>query len=110
MAMGFAGGNRGGNAGGNASQMDRGGQSSDNAAANRGKRTPVWIMGEDKLLRPVILKLGLSDGVQTEIVEGKLKEGDKVILSTEIAGNRSAGPAQQTRAPGFGGPMGGMRR
>jgi len=108
MAMGFAGGNRNGNAGGNASQTDRGAQSS-NDTAIRGRRAPVWIMGEDKLLRPVVLKLGLTDGVQTEIVEGKLKEGDKVILSTEIAGNRSAGPAQ-TRAPGFGGPMGGMGR
>jgi hypothetical protein len=63
-------------------------------------------MGEDKMIRPVVLRLGLTDGVQTEIVEGKLKEGDKVILSTEVSGNRSASSAT-TRAPGFGGPMGG---
>ena len=60
----------------------------------------------DKLILPVVLRLGLTDGVQTEIVEGKLKEGDKVILSVEVSGNRSASPAA-TRAPGFGGPMGG---
>jgi len=103
MAMGFTAGNRGG---GNGGQINRGEQSA-NFTASRGRRTPVWIVGEDKLIRPVVLKLGLTDGVQTEIVEGKLKEGDKIILSAEIAGNRSASPASSTRAPGFGGPMGG---
>jgi HlyD family secretion protein len=77
---------------------------------NRGRRSPVWIMGPDNLIRPVVLRLGLTDGVQTEIVDGKLKEGDKVITSLEISENRSASSAT-TRAPGFGGPMGrrGMR-
>jgi HlyD family secretion protein len=114
MAMGFAGGagaaggNRGGNANGNA--MNRNGQAP-SAASNRGRRTPVWIMGEDKLIRPAVVRLGLSDGVQTEISEGNLKEGDKLILSAEIAGSRSNTSPAQNRAPGFGGPMGGgMRR
>jgi HlyD family secretion protein len=99
-AMGFTEGGRGG--GGNAT--NRYGQNG-NAASNRGRRVPVWILGEDKLIRPVVLRLGLTDGVQTEIVEGKLKDGDKVILSAEVSGNKSASPAS-TRAPGFG-PMGG---
>jgi multidrug efflux pump subunit AcrA (membrane-fusion protein) len=79
--------------------------------ANRGRRTPVWILGDDKLLRPIVLRLGLTDGVQTEITEGKLKQGDKVILSAEVSGSKAASPAT-TRPPGFGGgPMGGgMRR
>ena len=103
MAMGFNGGNRGGNANG----MNRGGQGNA-GVASRGRRVPIWIMGEDKLLRPVVVKLGLTDGVQTEIAEGKLKEGDKIILSAEVTGNRSTSSA--TRAPGFGGPMGGPIR
>ncbi len=102
MAMGFMGGNPGGN--GNA--MNRNGQAA--GGTIRGRRTPVWIVGEDKLLRPVVLKLGLTDGVLSEIVEGKLKEGDKIILSAEISGSRSSSTA--TRAPGFGGPMGPIRR
>ena len=73
---------------------------------NRGRRIPLWIIGEDKLIRPVIVKLGLTDGVLTEIVDGKLKEGDKVIVGLEYDPNRPA--ATTTRAPGFGGPMGGM--
>ena len=103
-AMGFAGGNRGGSG----SQMNRDGQSG-GGTANRGRRTPVWIMGEDKLLRPVVVKLGLTDGVTTQITDGKLKEGDKIILSAEVTGSRSAS-STTTRAPGFGGPMGPIRR
>jgi HlyD family secretion protein len=106
-AMGFAGGNR---SGGNGSRPNPGGQNS-SGMANRGRRTPVWILGDDKLLRPIVLRLGLTDGVQTEITEGKLKQGDKVILSAEVSGSKAASPAT-TRPPGFGGgPMGGgMRR
>ena len=85
--------------------MNRGGQAN-TATASRGRRTPIWILGEDKLLRPVVVRLGLTDGVLTEIADGKLKDGDKIILSTEVGGNRSTSPAA-TRAPGFGGPMGG---
>ena len=99
--MAYAGGSRSGNG----NNPNRGGQSG-NSAANRGRRTPVWIMGEDKLLRPVVLKLGLTDGVLSQIDEGKLKAGDKVILSAEVSGSRPAS-STTTRAPGFGSPMGG---
>jgi HlyD family secretion protein len=107
MRMGSGGGNRSGAGGG--SGASRAGQTG-SGGATKGRRTPVWIIGEDKLLRPVVLKLGLTDGVLSEIAEGKLKEGDKVILGVEVAGNKSASPASTTRPPGFGGPMGGMRR
>ncbi|MGD0099913.1 MAG: efflux RND transporter periplasmic adaptor subunit [Acidobacteriota bacterium] len=114
MAMGFAGGaggpggNRGGFANGNAT--NRSGQTPSAAGNNRGRRQALWIIGEDKLIRPVIVRLGLTDGVQTEITEGNLKEGDKIILSAELAGARSNNSPAQTRAPGFGGPMGGRMR
>jgi HlyD family secretion protein len=100
MAMGFAAGNRGGTA----SETLRGGESG-NEAAGRERRAPVWILGSDKLLLPIVVKLGLTDGVQTEIVAGKLKAGDKVILSAEIGAGKSTVPAS-TRGPSFGGPMG----
>jgi HlyD family secretion protein len=76
--------------------------------ANRGRRAPVWILGPDRLLRPVIVRLGLTDGITTQIEEGKLKEGDKVILALEAQSN--AATPTTTRVPGFGGPMGGPRR
>ncbi len=80
--------------------------------ARRGQRAPLWVIGQDKLLRPVVVKLGLTDGVNTQIEEGKLKEGDKIITGLEIDTNRPV--TTSTRPPGFGGPgipgMGGFRR
>jgi HlyD family secretion protein len=100
MAMGFTGGSRSNSS----AAANPNGQGT--SMAGRGRRTPIWILGSDRLLQPVVLKLGLTDGVQTEIVEGKLHEGDKVILSAEIGGNKTASPAT-TRMPGIGGmPMG----
>jgi len=57
--------------------------------------------------RPVIVRLGLTDGAQTEVVEGKLKEGDRIVVGVETDPNHTL-PASSTRPPGFGGaPMGG---
>lgn len=77
---------------------------------SRGRRVALWVLGADKTLRPVVVKLGLTDGVQTEIDPGKLKEGDKIVIGVE---GSQAKPAANmtTRPPGFGGPgMGGMGR
>jgi HlyD family secretion protein len=66
------------------------------------KRVALWVLGKNNSLAPVVAKLGLSDGVQTEIVSEKLKEGDKVIIGLESAQARTAANAS-TRPPGFGG-------
>jgi HlyD family secretion protein len=60
----------------------------------------VWVLRDNKPVR-VKVRIGVSDGSFTEIVEGELKEGDQVIL--EVIGSEGRG-----RPPG-GGP-GGMRR
>jgi HlyD family secretion protein len=100
IAMGFSGSNRG------TAAVFGNSQQNSKTLTERGRRSVVWIEGEDKdtLLRPVVLRLGLTDGVQTEIIEGKLQEGDKVILSAEV-GDKSTS-SSQTRASGFGPPMG----
>jgi HlyD family secretion protein len=97
MAMGSAGSGRGGQGGGREAAAAR---------PNRGRRVAVWIMGEDKTLLPVVARLGLTDGVETEITEGKLKEGEKVVVGMELEGNHAIAPAA-SRPPGFGAPMGG---
>jgi HlyD family secretion protein len=103
---GFGGpGGRAGAAGGTTARRD-----SSATRSSRGRRVPVWILGDDKLLRPVILRLGLTDGVSTQVEEGKLKPGDKVITGLEVDPNRPAPTSTTTRAPGFGGPMGGGPR
>jgi multidrug efflux pump subunit AcrA (membrane-fusion protein) len=72
-----------------------------------GRRAPVWVLGPDKLLEPVIVRLGITDGVDTQIEEGKLKEGDEVIVALEA---QPAAASTAARPPGFGGPVGGPRR
>jgi HlyD family secretion protein len=56
--------------------------------------------------RPVRIKVGLSDGSVTEVVEGDLKAGDALI--TEATGGEEA-PKPATTTPGAP-PGGGLRR
>ncbi len=55
----------------------------------------------------MVVKLGLSDGVYTEMSDGKLKEGDKIITGVEVDTTRTTTQAPGTRPPGFGGMPGG---
>jgi HlyD family secretion protein len=68
----------------------------------------VWVLGPDKQPQPRRVRLGITDGTATEIVEGDLKEGDTIIVSQNIgAENRQQN--NQQRPPGFGGgPRGGF--
>lgn len=55
-------------------------------------------------LQPVRLRLGITDGQNTELIEGDLEEGAEVVTNVTIAG-QSTRPAT-TAFPGFGGPGG----
>jgi len=57
---------------------------------------------ENPALKPVTVKLGISDGTNTEVIEG-LKEGDVVVVGTVSAAATAAGPAAPFGSP-FGGP------
>ena len=71
-----------------------------------GQTRVVWVMGQDGKLQSRRIKVGLTDGVSTEVVEGSLQEGEMVVTGqTLTAANRPQG--SQTPAPGFGG--GGQR-
>lgn len=56
----------------------------------------VWLLHEGKEA-PVRLKLGLSDGVFSEVLSGGLQPGDEVILEKI----RKAAPTGSGRPPGF---------
>ncbi len=45
-----------------------------------GNRTRVWVLDENKKLKPVPVRLGLNDGTNSEVVNSPLKEGDEVIV------------------------------
>jgi multidrug efflux pump subunit AcrA (membrane-fusion protein) len=65
----------------------------------------VWKI-EGKQLTPAPVKLGITDGVVSEIVSGNLQKGDKVAIPTIAANTTAQQPA--TRNPMM--PMGGGRR
>jgi HlyD family secretion protein len=78
-----------------------------------GQTRVVWVLGQDGKPQSRRIKVGLSDGSATEVVEGDLKEGEMVITGQTISGaNRNS---NQTTPPGFGnaprgGGAGGGRR
>jgi HlyD family secretion protein len=41
----------------------------------------VWVLADDGLVRPVEVGVGLSDGIVTEITEGELEPGAKVVAT-----------------------------
>ncbi len=54
------------------------------SAGRRGNSRTVWVAGEDKLLRPVRIEVGLNDGIATEIVSGDLAEGTAVVTGSSV--------------------------
>ncbi|HEV2834241.1 MAG TPA: efflux RND transporter periplasmic adaptor subunit [Pyrinomonadaceae bacterium] len=123
-----AGNSGGGNAGGQGQGRRRAqGQQGDNAQGGNdsnfapasapvlpGQTRIVWVLGQDGNPQPRRIKVGLSDGAATEVVEGNLNEGDMVITGQTVSG--SSATSTQTRPPGFGnaprtgGGFGGGRR
>jgi HlyD family secretion protein len=71
-----------------------------------GQTRRVWVLGADGKPQPRRIKIGLTDGSYTEVVEGDLKEGDLVITGQTLAASKQN--TNQTTPPGFGGaPRGG---
>jgi HlyD family secretion protein len=69
-----------------------------------GQLRRVWVMGADGKPQQRRIKVGLSDGSATEVVEGDLHEGDVVVTGQNVtasASTRTQGGGQS--APGFGG-------
>ena len=66
----------------------------------------VWVLNAEGKPEPRRIKVGLSDGTSTEVVEGELREGDVVVTGQNVTAPASSSRAQgggQTSAPGFGG-------
>jgi HlyD family secretion protein len=76
-------------------------------AARPRKAQTIYIMGDDKKLKPVQIRTGISDGRYTEIVEGEVKPGDLVVVG--LATSKVEGPAAfgGQAGPGGGGRPGG---
>ena len=70
------------------------------------KGSVVWILSPENKPAPVPIKSGITDGQFTEVVGGKLKEGDAVI--TELLQNNKKAEAKGSQGQPAG-PMRGMR-
>ncbi|HEX8953958.1 MAG TPA: hypothetical protein VF945_19015, partial [Polyangia bacterium] len=69
------------------------------ASAKRGHGAPmqsdqrqVWVLRGDRPT-PLSIKIGVSDGSVSEVVDGDLKEGDDVVTDV-AAGQKGASPTQ----------------
>lgn len=62
--------------------------------ASQVTRGVVYVLGADRQLRRVPLRLGISDGRSTEVLGGDIKAGDQIVTGVEDpAGAASGGPA-----------------
>ncbi|MBV8859379.1 MAG: efflux RND transporter periplasmic adaptor subunit [Acidobacteria bacterium] len=71
-----------------------------------GQLRRVWVLGADGKPQARRIKVGLSDGSATEVVEGELHEGDVVVTGQNVAASASSSRnanGGQSSAPGFGG-------
>ena len=72
-----------------------------------GQTRIVWAIGKSGEPERRRIKVGLTDGVSTEVVEGNLVEGELVVTGQTLS-STSKSNTNQTAAPGFGGaPRGG---
>ncbi len=67
-----------------------------------GQTRIVWVLGQDGKLQSRRIKVGLTDGVATEVVEGNLQEGEMAVTGQTLT-SASKAQSSQTPAPGFGG-------
>ncbi len=83
-----------------------GGRRQGAAAAAASDRRTVWVLRDEKP-QQVNVRIGVSDGSLTEVVEGELKEGDAVITDVTI-GEAKPASAQQPGAGQAGFPRRGL--
>ena len=68
-----------------------------------GQTRIIWVMGQDGTLQSRRIKVGLTDGAATEVVEGNLQEGEMVITGQTLSSTSKSSQTNQSSAPGFGG-------
>ena len=65
-----------------------------------GSWATVYVPGQHSKVRPISVKTGITDGSFTEILEGDLQEGQRVVVSTTAPG--AATPRPSTTSPRLG--------
>ena len=70
-----------------------------------GQTRSIWVLGQDGKLQFRRIKVGLTDGASTEVLEGNLTEGELVVIGQTLT-SANKPQSSQTPAPGFGGQRG----
>jgi HlyD family secretion protein len=102
---------KGGGKGDSTAAKASGDVKADKPAKERVERGRIWVVTESKLVRPIDVKTGISDGSQTEISGENLEEGLEVVVA-EVVGAQDSGDTTNPFAPklfnkgGAGGPKG----
>jgi len=90
--------------GGSNRQGKRGGSGGGGSGRNEQQmtRTVYTISGDgnDAKLNPVQIKVGITDGILTEVLDG-LKEGDQIVTGSSMANKQTAAPAASPFGGGF---------
>ncbi len=63
-----------------------------------GQTRLIWVMGQDGKPQSRRIKVGLTDGAATEVVEGNLQEGEMVITGQTISRRHGAEQSDNDRA------------
>jgi HlyD family secretion protein len=87
-----------GSPGGAATSEQPAGKKKENDPARRTSRTVYVLADGENLPKPVQIKIGISDGAETEVLEG-LKEGDKVVTAILSSRSPDAGAASNPFGP-----------
>jgi HlyD family secretion protein len=63
--------------------------------------TRLWVLGKNKKLTPIYIRPGIADGTFTEILHGKVEEGQEVVVG--VMSQRPTAAATPFTQPGGGG-------
>ena len=71
------------------------------ASGDGPRRGTVYVLGPGGEPRQVRVMVGITDGTNTELVSGDIKEGDQVIVGADAKGSRPSAPASPGRRFGL---------
>jgi HlyD family secretion protein len=78
-------------------------------AVQAGQTRIVWVMNANQQLERRRIKVGLTDGTSTEVVDGNLQAGETIVTGQTSTSSTTATRTSGQTAPGFGGSGGGTR-
>ena len=54
----------------------------------------LWVRARGKKLKPIIIKTGVKNGTHVEIIKGKIKENDKIVIQSIFNSEEKSGSGQ----------------